>query len=103
MTIGNRPSACRVGPCKLADICGVLTQLSHHRWDFISRWGPHHCPVRFGLNIVDIDAGHNRCMPVRSIGSRMGLDKKIGAPGDFPGSPADKLCGVFIDNGSEFH
>jgi hypothetical protein len=33
----------------------------------------------------------------------MSLNEKIGTPGDFPGSPADKLCGMFVHNGGEFH
>jgi hypothetical protein len=33
----------------------------------------------------------------------MSFHEKVGTPGDFPGSPADELCGMFVDNGSEFH
>ena len=103
MTAGSSAALCRVGPCKLAEIGSVPAQLPHHRRDFVSLRDPHRRSVRFGLNIINIDAGHHRRVPVRCIGCRMSLNKQIGAPGDFPGPPADKLRGVFIDNGNEFH
>jgi hypothetical protein len=33
----------------------------------------------------------------------MSLNEEVGTPGDFPGSSADELCGMFVDNGGEFH